>query len=58
MFANETVGLRFKSQAVQFDFSVPTARLLGNTHFFEKSCVTRRYNDAEIGPANSLFTLA
>ena len=56
-FVTGAGGLRFKSQAGQIGHSVsngsPPLR-----HLFERSCVARRRNDAEIGPANSLYASA
>ena len=43
-------GLRFKSRAGEIGHKVAND-LLPLEHFFEKSCVTRRLNDVEIGRA-------
>ena len=56
-FVSVVGGLRFKSRAGHIGRSVangsPPPR-----HFFIWSCVTRRRNDAQMGPANSLHASA
>ena len=48
----EAGGLRFKSRVGQIGHSV-AHDLPPLQHFFEKSCVAPRCNDAEMGPASS-----
>ena len=56
-FVSGAGGRRFKSRAGQFEHSVANGSP-PLQHFFEKSCVARRRNDAEMDPANSLHASA
>ena len=49
--------LRFKSRACQIGHSVANGSP-SLQHFLERSCVARRCNGAEMGPASSLHALA
>ena len=49
--------LRYKSRTSQIKFRVSDGSL-PQRYFFERSCVARRCNDAEMGLANSLHALA
>ena len=52
-FVSGAGSLRFKSRADQIGQSVATGSP-SLQYFFERSCVARRRNDAQIGPANLL----
>ena len=56
-FVSGAGGPWFKSRAAQIGQSVANA-LPSLRHFFERSCVARRRNDVEMGPANSLHASA
>ena len=55
-FASIAGGLRFKSRGGQIGHKIANGSL-PLRHFFEKSCVARRCNDAEMVPINSLHAL-
>ena len=55
-FVSGAGGLRFKSRPGQIEHSVANG-LPPLRHFFERSCVARKRNDAKMGRGNWLHAL-